>query len=356
MSDLTIFLSLLGGTLCVAVSVLFVLGWLDRARVKSEADSILSSEEGVVFLFEGDRLINATDSARSILATATDTGSDWSRFLSIMSTRFPGLQGKTFGQKGPLNSNDGQAILSTSIRNGFTRITVVEHAAKEVRELDQHALCAMERELETLRSTTDELPYLAWRETPDGAILWANRAYLEVSDTLLQHGDIPSWPPKRLFDTGALLNAGPKEPLRLSAPTKGSAPQWFDVHRFASSEGYFFTAVSVDHTVAAENSLQELTQTLTKAFSHLTVGLAVFDQKRELALFNPALTDLTALPPEFLIARPSLSSFLDRLRDSQMMPEPKDYKSWRQEMAELEVAAEDGTYEELWSLPGGMTY
>ncbi len=76
----------------------------------------------------------------------------------------------------------------------------------------------------------------------------------------------------------------------------------------------------------------------------------------ELALFNPALMDLTMLPASFLISKPSLSAFLDRLRESRMMPEPKDYRSWRQQMSDLEAAAQNGTYEETWALPTGQTY
>ena len=39
-----------------------------------------------------------------------------------------------------------------------------------------------------------------------------------------------------------------------------------------------------------------------------------------------------------------------------MMPEPKDYRSWRQQMSDLEAAAQNGTYEETWALPTGQTY
>jgi PAS domain-containing protein len=39
-----------------------------------------------------------------------------------------------------------------------------------------------------------------------------------------------------------------------------------------------------------------------------------------------------------------------------MIPEPKDYKSWRAQMAALEKSAAAGQYEETWSLPSGLTY
>ncbi|MGR3661099.1 MAG: PAS-domain containing protein [Paracoccaceae bacterium] len=102
--------------------------------------------------------------------------------------------------------------------------------------------------------------------------------------------------------------------------------------------------------------MRDFTQTLTKTFAHLKVGLAIFDKQRQLTIFNPALTELTSLPIEFLLQRPTLHAFLDRLREKRMIPEQRNYISWRQRLFELETAAEDGTYEETWSLATGQTY
>ena len=76
--------------------------------------------------------------------------------------------------------------------------------------------------------------------------------------------------------------------------------------------------------MAAEDPLRKFMQVLTKAFAHLTIRLAVFDQARRLALFNRALTDLSGLPIDFLTGRPRLFGFLDKLRERHLFPEPKD--------------------------------
>ena len=72
-----------------------------------------------------------------------------------------------------------------------------------------------------------------------------------------------------------------------------------------------FYAVDVNAVVSAEISQRKFVQTLAKTFAQLSIGLAIFDRNRQLALFNPALIDLTALPAEFLSARPNLLSFFD---------------------------------------------
>jgi PAS domain-containing protein len=97
-------------------------------------------------------------------------------------------------------------------------------------------------------------------------------------------------------------------------------------------------------------------QTLTKTFADLPIGLAIFDRSRVLQLFNPALVGLTALQPEFLISRPTLSAVLDAMRAKAMIPEPKDYRSWRKQIMRVEEEASSGHFEETWSLPGGQTY
>ncbi|PTQ69673.1 PAS-domain containing protein [Celeribacter persicus] len=355
------FISLVVGSFGIAFLVLYGLAQLAAHRERLDAITLASQDNDIVFLFDDEKLVNATPAAQSVLAAAADVGSDWSRLLSVMISKFPTLQHEIseLADRGSmaLESRDGNAVLKCEWRNGLARITLFDRETEQAHvDMDRHSLMAMEQELETLRATTQNVPFLVWREVENGTITWANTAYLTLADSLSETGENTSWPPAALFDTKLLAQAGPNEARRLSFKDRDGTPHWFDIYRFAIGNDALFAGSSADRTVKAEETLREFTQTLTKTFSHLTIGLAVFDRNRRLALFNPALTDLTALPAEFLITRPALTTFLDRLRDNQMMPEPKDYKSWRQEMTALENAAEDGTYEEVWTLPGGMTY
>ena len=102
--------------------------------------------------------------------------------------------------------------------------------------------------------------------------------------------------------------------------------------------------------------MEQFAGTLSKTFAHLPVGLAVFDAKRGLTLFNPALAELTSLPVDFLSARPTLHAFIDRMREARRMPEPRDWRSWRERITALEAASAEGTYLETWTLPAGQTW
>ncbi|MFT4014488.1 MAG: PAS-domain containing protein [Paracoccus sp. (in: a-proteobacteria)] len=132
--------------------------------------------------------------------------------------------------------------------------------------------------------------------------------------------------------------------------------RWYDCHVHEVAGQTVAIALPADAAVRAERSLREFVQTLTKTFADLPIGLAIFDRDRSLQLFNPALIDLTGLATGFLTARPTLYAFLDRLREARMVPEPKDYRSWRNQMSSLEAAAASGHHVEMWSLPGGQTY
>lgn len=112
----------------------------------------------------------------------------------------------------------------------------------------------------------------------------------------------------------------------------------------------------VTQVVQAEKARREFIQTLTKTFASLPTGLAIFDKTQKLALFNPALLDLTGLQAPFLSGQPQLIEFFDRLRDKNMLPEPKSYKTWRNQIESMISSASLGLYSEDWSLSNGLTY
>ncbi|MBM3613275.1 MAG: PAS domain-containing protein [Alphaproteobacteria bacterium] len=148
--------------------------------------------------------------------------------------------------------------------------------------------------------------------------------------------------------------------LRIEAGPNGRAEAatdvWVDLHAFPAGAGEMVFALPADAAVRAEANMRAFLLTLTRAFAHLPIGLAIFDPQRRLQLFNPALSDLTQLPPEFLSGRPTLYAVFDAMRDRRMVPEPRDYKGWRQRIAALETSPEAGDMQETWLLPGGTTY
>ena len=360
------------------------------ALLRRHADRRLPGElrntDRVAFLFDGVTMVDATARAREILtdldptgadgtqdtgappAPAEDrelmpanSGNDWARLVAFLGARFATLadlpeQVLENGQV-ELVSTDGGSRLLAELRDGLLRLELVESEAQSDQpRIDQHTLAAMRAELATHRAAAEKAPFPAWRENSKGEITWANRAYLDLAEIVQEETDVAPWPPVRLFSPNG-RQGGDNAPERVSLPLPDEGVEkWFELHRAEVDGETLFNALPADELVRAETNLSEFIATLTGTFAHLPIGLAVFDQERKLSMFNPALTDLTMLPAEFLCGQPTLFAFLDRLRDRRMMPEPRDYKGWRQEMSRLEEQAADGTYSATWFLPTGQTY
>lgn len=352
----------------VGIAVLAALGGLLmlsawQTRANTAHCGIFSAEsDGTSFLFDGEMLIDATPCARALLSLSQAKGSPWLRLLAHLAPQFPDLEAKFARLSGDgrmtLITPDDTAqalMLRAELRGGLTRITLLDPAEESrVPGLDPLTQRAVQAELDQLRSTISQAPFLVWRESGEGDVTWANAAYLAKATQQLEPGLEITWPLPRLFERTATMQVAEGQRQALAQPE--GAAHWYDLIGFAEGEGRLLFAVPADAVVQAEGARREFMQTLTKTFAHLPIGIAIFDRQRQLVLFNPALLDLSGLPPDFLSLRPTLFAFLDAMRDRNMIPEPKDYRSWRKRMSELEEAALSGLYEETWSLPSGQTY
>lgn len=338
-----------------AIVALLVLGAIDRRKPPRLA-AVPAATDPAVFLFDDRLLIDATPAARGLLGGGSEPGDDWDRLCAHLARHFPDLADR-LSRLAEAGSIELQSVSDPAVRltaehlSGLARITLSDRAAEGrgviVDSLSQRA---QEEELALLREVVARDPGPVWRTDAEGRIDWANAAYLTaVAEELgLSPGDLV-WPPPRLVD-------GPVQTGRRRCRSAGPRPHWYDCTVIESGASYLHFATPADAILRAETLLGEFVQTLTRTFAELPIGLAIFDRNRQLAVFNPALSDLTGLAADFLSARPSLGDFLDRLREARILPEPKDYKDWRRHFCDLELAAASGRYEETWYLPAGRAY
>lgn len=332
------------------------------------------------FLYQGEHLVDATAPARALLMRLASN--DRTSLLFWIEGRLPGtlsaLAELPVTGRIEVTGDEGRGsarlrLTAEDLGGGMTRLTLADPLSESSGILvDSLSQSALEDEAAMLRSGIDRAPMLAWRQSKDGHIIWANAPYLTEAHGRDGSGTI--WPLPHLFDLplddiiaadlAAVENPGAPRPNPHRAKLEGATtpagtpagPRWFDCHALAAGNEVLCFALPADTAVKAERSLREFVQTLTKTFADLPIGLAIFDNQRKLQLFNPALTELTTLSISFLAARPSLHTFLDRLREARMVPEPRDYRTWRKQMSTLEAAAASGHHVETWSLPGGQTY
>ncbi len=309
----------------------------------------------LVFLVRHGRLIDANPAGQRVLDAFDGPIDPMGKLKAYLASHFENATEVFADIKScpqSFTSSDGQATMSVDISDDALRLEVsASIRANEV--ADVHSLKALKSELATMRANASAAPFLLWRQDASGQINWVNQAYLDALGAALGEEKKKNWPLPALFPS---LRTTANKASRLSLQNSDKSESWYDCHVTAVGNDFLCTAFIADEAVRSENRRREFTQTLTKTFAELAIGLAIFDRSRSLVLFNPALLDLTSLPTDFLAGRPSMVTFLDRLRENRVMPEPRDYRTWRKSIADLEVAAVNGTYSETWSLPDGHTY
>ena len=346
----------------VGAGILLAMLWRLDARSQSTAVTAGHAATGPVFLFRDRLLIDATPDAQAMIAPHIDHLDDYQAAMHVLSPHFPTLR-DTLESDGVTQTRiagrDADGLwIDVDQSGGRLRLAVKGQAgttASDVIERDVRL-----SELAMLRDMTQHSPQLIWQEDNDGRLIWANHAYLSFCDKVhsTEPGDTTALPAVSLFpDLHAKLTARDNVVSRVSVtlPQK-QAEQWFDVTSVKRGEGSMHFATDANAVVRADHERRHFVQTLSKTFADLSIGLAIFNKRRELSMFNPALLDMTHLPVEFLSRRPQLDAVLDRLRETRMLPEPRNYTTWRDHFTAVEAAAKDGRYTEIWNLPEGQTY
>jgi PAS domain-containing protein len=198
-------------------------------------------------------------------------------------------------------------------------------------------------------SYLNAIPAVMWVEK-NNIITWSNNSFKNLEKTIGYELNIAKFtmsekPNSDREQTRAhLKQSNPKNSLH------------FDISTQHSQGTIFYVATSAKAAVKAENDRARFVQTLSETFAHLPIGMAVFDNERDLSLFNPALAELLDVSPLWLAKKPSLRDFLDRLHDKGALPEPRNFKSWRDQITEMERSAESGTYFDDWHMPNNKVF
>ena len=357
---------LLGATIVftaalVVLGCLSILTGLTRAR-PSRSDSLGHSQQDALFIFRNQRLVDCSDRAQDLLATLAQSDDQTGQqdplamLLDYLSKHFPDLEA-ALGRIGPVGEctlypASGQKLqLDVRVQDSLLRLRLSDGSDEgALVAIDRLSHEAAQRELATLRHVQRNLPCLVWQCDAAGQVIWANASYIRALQEVQGEAKALSWPLPALFAPGAAAS-----PARLSLE-RGEQTNWFAHSEVVSDGTVTHYATPIDAAVQSEAARREVVQTLTRTFASLPIGLALFDADRRLQVFNPALVDLTGLQPLFLAARPSFEQVLYSLRESRMLPEPKDFNAWRRDILDMEKAAQDGDYCEEWTLDGGKTY
>ena len=346
-------LMIIGFSAFLGVGIAYIILSPSTARRSATLRLPFSTQgEQLIWIFEGFDLIDATAAARKLFGEVGDF-LDWQQLYDQLVRRFPDLPVTPDDVRRNnctvtrAASQDDMAELVCEWLDGVVRVQIRPSGTTPPIATDNLS------EVDVLRIALEHAPYPVWRVESSGSVLWHNKAYHDLCKAV--RGASPDLD-NPLFPMDISDNSIRNKTRKALDTSDGKRKLWFDVTTVDANDARMFYATDINAVVDAEAAQRKFVQTLSKTFAQLSIGLAIFDRNRQLALFNPALIDLTALPANFLSARPNLLSFFDRLRDQNMMPEPKSYTNWRQQIADLVEAASRGRYQETWTLPSGSVY
>ncbi|GAB4259939.1 MAG: PAS-domain containing protein [Pararhodobacter sp.] len=364
-STLIFALVLVGTSVLTMAAVLLFMAAFGKPRAHGETP--LSARSDAAMLFQDGVLIDANDRARALIDTLRDDAGDstvdpWPLVASHLSRGYPGFaealadlasRGKTTLSAARDETGQAGPDLVLDPVGGAVRLTLADPRGDgDTIVVDRLSYRAMQHEIALLRRITEAAPLMMWHQDDHGAVTWANGSYLQRASQA-RDGEPLGWPLPAVF---SLPEGAKPRRVHLDDNPGRSRNAWFDLDFHETEGGRLCFAVPADDAQRAERTKQEFIQTLTKTFATLPIGLAVFDRTRRLQMFNPALTDLTNLEPEFLLSRPGIEGFLNRMREKRVLPEPRDFRSWSRRLLDIEINGPDGNFEETWTLPTGQIF
>ncbi|MEP9348946.1 PAS-domain containing protein [Xanthobacter sp. KR7-225] len=206
-----------------------------------------------------------------------------------------------------------------------------------------------------LKALLDALPAPVWQRRADGALAYANAAFLRVvgaaSLDQARTGGLD------LLDAKARAAAG--DPARQAGPFRGRLKAvaegrrcQFDVVEVAGPFGSAGCAIDVTEAESARAETARTVAAHRRTLDQLTTAVAIFGADARLVFHNAAYERLFDLPPAFLDQHPSDGEILEDLRVRRKLPEQANFGAWRTALKEAYRAIEP--VNDFWHLPGGQ--
>lgn len=158
---------------------------------------------GDVFLIRNGRIVDMNFSARRQFDEIQGNDDAEGKLRRLLCSRFSDLDRLLARPDRQTDmsalSRDGKLQLVREVAGDTVRISVTAFKDGASNSPDMHALDATRDELRTLRMTTEVAPFLLWRQSVDGKVVWANRAYLDAARAAFGADRLLIWPLPSVF-------------------------------------------------------------------------------------------------------------------------------------------------------------
>ncbi|ATQ44732.1 sensor histidine kinase [Caulobacter mirabilis] len=197
----------------------------------------------------------------------------------------------------------------------------------------------------------------AWIASSDGAVQWANRAWLDAVGAR----DFADAAARRLsLDKGAdvlaaeAANLGDRREMTRWISVAGRRKSLRVVAQPLQGGGVGVRTIDGTQAQETQDAFKRHVEAHDETLNHIAEAVAIFGPTRRLVFHNAAFAQLWALEPAWLAERPTHGEILDRLRQRQRLPETADYAKWKAgELSRYEALGPQP--DDLWNLPDGRT-
>ena len=313
--------------------------WLGLPATPASIDAMATNGDGGISVVDAEGL--AAD-----VSAANQAGRPFERVLHLAGTDRV-LMAR--GRPAPAPVGDGVIIW------------LFDHSDSEriITRLSQEA-AAISDALDSCLALIEAAPFPMWHRGPDLKLALVNSAYVAAvegtsAEDVVTRGveliDAAEGRPPRATalaarDSGRIKThvvpvtlSGQRRTMRIVDVPMGE-------HGVA---GYAFDIQDLEQTRSELGSFQEAQREL---FDRLSAGVAQFAPDRSLVFYNQPFLQFFALAPEWLSDQPEFDRVLDRMRETQRLPEARDFPGWKTERRSWFNAVD--AIEESWTIPGGQ--
>jgi PAS domain-containing protein len=207
------------------------------------------------------------------------------------------------------------------------------------------------------RATLDALPIFVWVRGADLRLRWGNAAFLAQvgANTAQQAVNVNAILDRSELDLASAARDGTDivGARRYMTVVGERRALKMNLTRLpdASIAG---SAIDVTEVVRREAHLQDAADASADVLDKLSIAIAIFGADQRLMSNNAHYARMWSFPQDWLDTHPSQSDVLDRLRESRLLPEQRDFAVWKK--TNLEQFSDGGQrVEDFWHMPSGRS-
>jgi PAS domain-containing protein len=313
----------------------------DQARARAElalCETLLREADTAIVVWDGDSLERLSFSSGVELLDACLSGPDG----TTLTTALDGLR------------KDG-ATFWLRIRHGSGCLVV------RGRPIGRHAAIFLHPEISTSdidhRTILAALPIPVWLRDKNLRLCWANDAFVEaVGASSVEHAAALGTPLDRSERELALAARDAAKPVTAKryAVVQGIR-RALSLSSLPLPEGSTIgTAIDLTEATEERGRLHPDADGYVHALNQLSLAIAIFGPDRRLVFCNREYARLWNLEKDWLATHPTEGEILDRLRELRLLPEQRDFATWKRERLKI-FDTPRRVVEDLWHLPNGTT-